>query len=178
MDPRKIVGLLADENRLRVVAAIVLGAKTSEEITTITGLDQSSVIKAIVRLEKDGLVERISQDSYRLRSEVLRETSRPVSNTTEVEPKSKSLDRFISAGHLTSWPKSQDDQLLVLGYLANLFEFDQRYHESEVNTILGNVHEDYALLRRYLVDKGFLDRVNETDPKGISRMLYWRIVHQ
>ena len=33
-----------------------------------------------------------------------------------------------------------------------------RYSESEVNQVLRVVHDDYAALRRYLVDEGFLSR--------------------
>lgn len=39
------------------------------------------------------------------------------------------------------------------------------YPEAEVNEILGAFHEDYAALRRYLVEEGFLMR--ETN-------VYWR----
>jgi hypothetical protein len=35
-------------------------------------------------------------------------------------------------------------------------------------------HPDYAALRRYLVDEGFLRRANEHDLSGGSRRLYWR----
>ena len=47
---------------------------------------------------------------------------------------------------------------MVLERLALEFEAGRRYSETEVNEILGTFHEDYASLRRYLVDEGLLDR--------------------
>jgi hypothetical protein len=46
----------------------------------------------------------------------------------------------------------------VLERVALEFEPGERYDEKEVNVIVGRFHNDYAALRRYLVDEGFLDR--------------------
>jgi hypothetical protein len=54
---------------------------------------------------------------------------------------------------------------VILRYLAEQFEWDRRYTEKEVNEILGRTHEDYASLRRYLVDSLYLARDHE---------VYWR----
>lgn len=51
--------------------------------------------------------------------------------------------------------------------LIDHFEFGRDYTEKEVNEILGAVYDDYAILRRYLVDTGRLDR----DSYGHH---YWR----
>lgn len=42
--------------------------------------------------------------------------------------------------------------------LAGRFEKGVDYTEREVNDFLGGYHDDYASLRRYLVDEGFLTR--------------------
>jgi hypothetical protein len=46
------------------------------------------------------------------------------------------------------------------------FEWDRRYSEKEVNEIIGRIHEDYATLRRELIDSRRLAR---------EREIYWRI---
>ena len=64
---------------------------------------------------------------------------------------------------------------MVLDHLAGLFEPGRRYSEAEVNQTLGAWYPDYAALRRYLVDEGFLRRADETDPstsRSVKR--YWR----
>ena len=49
--------------------------------------------------------------------------------------------------------------------MARTFEPGHRYPEHEVNDVLRTFWPDYAALRRYLVDEGFLDRAD-----GV----YWR----
>lgn len=43
-----------------------------------------------------------------------------------------------------------DDRREVLRYASDLFEVDSTYAEKKVNELLGEIYEDYALLRRYL----------------------------
>jgi hypothetical protein len=68
------------------------------------------------------------------------------------------LDRF---------PRKEKDKLVILNEIVTLFEPGRRYTEGEVNRILGPVYEDYATIRRYLIDYGFLGRT-----RGGSA--YWR----
>jgi hypothetical protein len=84
------------------------------------------------------------------------------------------LGRFVRGGRLLSIPAARSKRLLVLDHLARLFEPGRRYTEAEVNEALRTWHPDYAALRRYLVDEGFLRRANERDAGGGSRRLYWR----
>ena len=75
------------------------------------------------------------------------------------------LRGFFSRGRLTHVPLAHAKRMVVLDYLAQSFEPGVRYPESEVNEILGKFHDDYAALRRYLIDASFLSR---------SEGLYWR----
>jgi len=85
------------------------------------------------------------------------------------------LGRFIRGNELASIPTARAKRLLVLDHLARLFEPGRRYTEAEVNQALGAWYPDYAALRRYLVDEGFLRRADERDPTGSrSLKLYWR----
>jgi hypothetical protein len=85
------------------------------------------------------------------------------------------LRRFVHNGRLLAMPAARAKRLVVLDHLAGLFEPGRRYPEPEVNELLGRYHPDYALLRRYLVDDGFLDRADEPAPSGSrSVKVYWR----
>jgi hypothetical protein len=68
------------------------------------------------------------------------------------------LRNFVVDGRLTAIPVVRSKRLVVLDYLAGRFEPGKIYPERDVNFILGTVHPDYAALRRYLVDDGFLER--------------------
>lgn len=82
------------------------------------------------------------------------------------DPGTLSLLRgFFARGRLTHVPAAHAKRMVVLDYLAQSFEPGVHYEETKVNRILGNFHDDYAALRRYLVDAGFLSR---------SENMYWR----
>src|SRR5881275_3761544 len=58
VDAATIAGLLADPTRLKVVAALALGAGTLEEVAEASGLPLKDVALAARRLARAGLVRR------------------------------------------------------------------------------------------------------------------------
>lgn len=68
------------------------------------------------------------------------------------------LERFLKDGKLITIPRKQKAKEALFDALINKFEFDHDYSEKEVNAILAEVYDDYAILRRYLVDTGRLAR--------------------
>ena len=75
------------------------------------------------------------------------------------------LATFIKDGRLVLMPTKRSKRLVVLDYLSQQFEPGRTYTEAEVSQTLETFHHDYAALRRYLVDEGFLAREANT---------YWR----
>jgi hypothetical protein len=63
-------------------------------------------------------------------------------------------------GRVARWPTKAPQRQLVLRWLAGHFAARRSYAETEVNDILKRAHAfgDWALLRRELVDRGYLDR--------------------
>jgi len=72
-------------------------------------------------------------------------------------------------GRLKAWPKKQKLQRLAIALIADSFEPGRVYTEREVNDILLELHtfNDWALLRRRLIEWGHLDR----SPDGSC---YWK----
>lgn len=68
------------------------------------------------------------------------------------------LRTFIRNGRVTTLPAKRSRRLVLLDHIAQLFDVGVRYSEVEVNLMLRNLHDDYAALRRHLVDEGFLSR--------------------
>jgi hypothetical protein len=68
------------------------------------------------------------------------------------------LDRFVRDGRLVLMPTRRAKRLVVLDHVAQSFEPGRTYPEHLVNRILRAFHDDYAALRRYLVDEQFLTR--------------------
>ena len=165
-DAASIVGLLADDDRRRVVAALVLGATTVEEVTHATGLSARVVGRALARLVDGELVERTEDGTHVLLGEAFRRAAvasadaRPAPDPTGDAPPdaAKVLRTFLRGGRLTSIPTSHAKRLVILDRLAQELEPGVRYTERQVNALLRPFHDDVAALRRYLVDDGFLDR--------------------
>lgn len=83
------------------------------------------------------------------------------------------LRRYLDeAGRVVLWPAKRKTKLLLLAYLAALFEPERRYREKEVNQVLARylLDNDYATVRRDLCDFRYLKRERD----GSS---YWRIAH-
>jgi predicted transcriptional regulator len=53
----ELVGLLAEPDRRRVLAALVLGARTPAEVASATGLGPREIGRALQKLEAGGLVD-------------------------------------------------------------------------------------------------------------------------
>ncbi len=85
-----------------------------------------------------------------------------VSGTEDVD---ELVGRFITNGRLVIWPSKRSKLLPVLDHIAQEFEPGETYPEAEVNEVLRRYNDDYAALRRYLVDEAFLTR---------DRGVYWR----
>lgn len=78
------------------------------------------------------------------------------------EEQTKILTKYFpdgSKGRLTTFALQEKHRLVILHEIAKGFESGRMYHEKEVNEILKNVYDDYVILRRYLIEYGFLDRV-------------------
>ncbi|MEU8381433.1 DUF2087 domain-containing protein [Streptosporangium sp. NPDC048865] len=159
---RQVLGLLYQEDTLKVLAALALGGKPEEA----SGLDREAVRRALDRLERGGLAVRGEGGEWVVRRERFREllhaTARPAAPSS---PEERVLQSFLVEGRLRAIPSKRDKQLVVLDYVAQVFEPGVRYSEKEVNVALRAFHDDYAALRRYLVDEAMLSRENN---------VYWR----
>lgn len=88
----------------------------------------------------------------------------------EQRKKPERINRYLDVqGRLKELPPKQGKRLAVLAYMATKFDLEREYTEKEVNAICDDWHSfgDYFIVRRELVDAGFLQR----KPDG-SR--YWR----
>jgi hypothetical protein len=177
-EPRDLVALLAEPDRLRALAAVALGAGTLAEVAERAGLEPRAAARALNRLVAGGLLGGEATKGYEVRAAVLRAAARrPATDRQERDGPhgSEVLGRFLRGGRLVAIPAARGKRLVVLDHLAGLFEPGRRYPEREVNEILRAWHPDYAMLRRFLVDDGFLDRADEPAPSGSrSEKVYWR----
>jgi len=165
-DAATIVGLLADDDRRRVFAALVLGGSTLDEVREATGLTSRRAATALARLVSGDLVVRSDRGDHVLLGEAFRlaavaaAPARPGPDPTDDMPEddARILRRYFRGSRLTQIPSQLSRRRVVLDRLAQEFDVGSRYSERQVNAILRRFHEDVASLRRFLVDEGFLDR--------------------
>ncbi len=60
--------------------------------------------------------------------------------------------------YLKKFPPKEKQRLVVLREIAKQLKVDHVYNEQELNQTLKGFYEDYVLIRRYLIEYGFLDR--------------------
>lgn len=169
--PADFVRLVVDPVRLAIVGTAAREAVDARSLAAELDVPHKTVLAGIARLREAGLLT----DDNLLDREVLREVAGALADDVIADPsvtdgpwsadETQVLSRFFRGSKLESIPANHSKRLVVLERLAMEFEPGLRYEERQVNLTLQMFHPDFAALRRYLVDDGFLTRAD-----GV----YWR----
>lgn len=62
---------------------------------------------------------------------------------------------------LKTFAVKEKKKIIILKKICEQFDKNKRYNEKEVNIILKEIYDDFVLLRRYLIEYGFMDRTND-----------------
>lgn len=138
-----------------------------DEIAERSGLELRTCVDALTRLTSSGLVVVGSEGQHVLISSAFAEAARAAApvETAPGDDDERVLRTFIVDGRLVSLPTQRSKRLIVLDHIAQDFEPGLRYSEQEVSDIVARWHDDYAAIRRWLVDEAFLTR---------EAGVYWR----
>jgi predicted transcriptional regulator len=173
---------LADENRLKIVGLLATRSYTVEGLAEALGLGASTTSHHLARLSKAGLVSARTDGHYyiySLQTDVLKDLSRQMLQDEELPKLSvpmtedafekKVLSNFLdSEGYIKAFPAQEKKYLVILRHVVKAFKVGRQYTEKEVSEILSRYNEDFALLRRDLVDYKMMAR------EGGGRN-YWRV---
>jgi biotin operon repressor len=172
--PEEMLRALADPGRLAVAGALARASHTARELADEVGIPVASVRRHLSRLTAAG-VAAVDADrrTYRLLPEALRRAATEVGPARDaglalgaIDGEEESVLRaYFRGGRLREIPAKLSKRRIVLTRLAIEFEIGVGYPERAVNAALKRYNDDYATLRRYLVDEGFLSREGGT---------YWR----
>lgn len=173
MEPAAFISILANPVRLAVAGLTAAGHPLDPEaLASQLGVTERKVLEAKAALQAAGVIRSDgSLDAALLQSVAagLPSTPPPSSNITAsgawTAEELQILGRFFSEDRLVEIPSNRAKRRVVLERLAQEFHPGVRYPEAEVSFVLQLFHPDYAALRRYLVDEGFLTRA-----EGV----YWR----
>ncbi|MGD8398336.1 MAG: metalloregulator ArsR/SmtB family transcription factor [Anaerolineae bacterium] len=172
--------VLADEKRLQIVGLLAGQEYSVEELAAILDLSSATVSHHLRRLADAGLVQARADQHYHvysLNTDALHARAQEILSQERLQATTEDLDLdaydrkvlrdYMQDGRLRQWPSQWKKRQVIHRYLLEKFEPGRRYAEREVNQIIGEVHEDYATLRREMVDTGLLSR---------ERDVYWRPV--
>lgn len=162
-----LLKVIADETRLRILGMLSERDRTGKELAKLLGLTPPTVSHHMRKLGDAGIVTATTDAQrmiYSLNAEMLRDVRKQSTHSSAgdgaMDEREKTLRNFFDGKRLRSIPAKRKQRVIVLQKLLERFEPGKTYPEAEVNDILREAHEDYATLRRELVDYGFMVREN------------------
>ncbi len=161
---------LADPARLRILGCLAERPYAGHELAAQLSLTPPTISHHMRKLTDAGLVTATSEAQsriYTLRTDELRElasTAGPAHETEDGE-EARTLRAFFDGDRLKQIPAQRKKRVIILRHLLTRFRPGQEYSEQEVSDMLKVAHEDFATLRRELVDYGFMNR-----DRGIYRV--------
>jgi biotin operon repressor len=182
MHREKLVGFfkaLADESRLKIVGLLAQQPRSVDELAALLELSGPTISHHLSYLQHAGLVEARAQQYYSiysLRTDTLHAMAKEILSTEKLTQAvtedvdldayaRKVMDVYVQNGKIKQIPTQLKKLEVIIRWLAKNFEPGRQYTEKQVNEILKKYNEDYATLRRELVDFHLLDRKNN---------VYWR----
>lgn len=173
---------IADENRLEMLRIVAKQGRSIPEIAQIMELPESVVVQCANQLHANGFL-RVSmlnnQRIYHFKPEPvtilqgyipqlgqpLTESEKPVSDNRWIDeldmlPEEKAiLVKWTFNGRLTDFPTKGKEWRVILRWIVTKFEANMRYTEKQVNEVIKtHIHDDYATIRRSLIEDGFMNR--------------------
>lgn len=82
-------------------------------------------------------------------------------NITDKERENTIKTYIDENGAIKTFPSKEKKKLIILSEVVKNFSRGKKYSEKEINRILQRIYEDYATIRRALIEYGFLGRSND-----------------
>ncbi|MFB9962099.1 DUF2087 domain-containing protein [Sinosporangium siamense] len=153
-----LVGLLAQPDRRSAFAAVVLGATTRGQVVELTGLRPPAAANALRKLAEGRVIATGPEaGTYSLVEDTFR---RAIIAEVGVAGRAggDGSGAYFRRGRLRAIPGDAAVRSRVLRVVADTFQPGETYSEPQVNALCGEWFDDWAGLRRVLVDEGLLRR--------------------
>ena len=131
--------------------------------------EKMNISASTVRYQRFNFREKVKQAKLILAlNELLEEQEKKLIKlekpVDENEKMLKSLFESLSPLVLKTFDfrkKKDEKRLLILKIIVNQFEKGRKYTNKEVDAVLKEIYEDYATIRRSLIDYGFMERTGD-----------------
>ena len=171
--------VLGNESRLKILGLLANQERSVGELAAQLELREPTVSHHLATMKELGLVNVRAEGNtriYWLDAKFLETMSKDIlsqAQLAELAPadganrwEQKVLHTFVADGRITQLPSRRKKQLVIMQWVVDQFEYDVRYPEAELNERLKELNEDFASLRRYLIDYKLMAR---------EKNVYWRI---
>jgi hypothetical protein len=162
--------LLADETRLRIIGLVADTEQNVGSLARRLQLTEATISHHLSKLHGADLLTMRAEGTahyYRLNPEGLRAINKSLLSpaklarapaTADKEPsEARVLKSFVVDGRLVKIPESHTKREVVLRWVLDQVE-DRRYREREISEVLKRFHDDYATLRRELINHRLMKR--------------------
>lgn len=173
---------LADETRLKLFIMMTKREYSAGELAAQVNLTEPTISHHLAKLREEGLLNLRTNGNQRFYSanpstlarlkmligkiETLEPAARPSKEQQEswldslnVDADTRKILRECSAqGRLQQLPTKEKKLIPILEWMESMFQPDMQYTEKQVNDIIMRVYNDFATMRRLLVDYGYLRR--------------------
>lgn len=146
-DWRAMAAALANEDARTVYAQLVLGQEPE-----LGGTQRAArrTERSIQTLSSAGLLDADGHVSGGVFRELL---------AAAAPPRAEGVDRFLADGRIVRYPSNPGERRALLERVAaTVLQSDEVVDEAVINERLSAFHDDVAVLRRYLVDAGLVER--------------------
>ena len=169
--------VFSNESRLKIIGHLANGEKSVGELADLLALKEPTVSHHLSELKGSGLVEARAEGTmriYRLDARTLETMSKDIFAQTnlaalvkpsEMTDEERILRTWVKNGRIVDIPAQEKKKQILIRWVAGQIDPERRWTEKEFSEWLKQFNEDYAFLRRYLVDYHYMAREN-----GI----YWR----
>lgn len=82
-------------------------------------------------------------------------------NITDKDKKNTLKNYMDENGALKTFPSKAKKKIIILEAISSNFSKGKMYSEKELNRILKRIYEDYATIRRSLIEYGFIERTDD-----------------
>ncbi len=169
--------VFSNESRLKIIGYLANGDKSVGELAQLLDLKEPTVSHHLSELKGLGLVNVRAEGNmriYQLNARALEAISKDVFaqpnlaklvDTRQLSEEERVLRTWVKNGRIVEIPSQEKKKQILIRWLAAQIDPERRWTEREFSQWLAQFNEDFAFLRRYLVDNGYMAREN-----GI----YWR----
>ena len=162
---------LGQKERLAIAGQLLNGPVNVPELHRRLGIKEMELQRHLALMQELGLVQG-NEEAYWFDVDQLHQLNRTVWQAVQppgepaIDSDSAVVQRFVRDGRLLDLPIKESKLEVVLRWVVAQIPADKTFSEREISALLTEFHDDYALLRRYLVDFGLMAR---------DQGIYWRV---